>query len=200
MADIKIHKDAFVSPEAVIGDHTEIYRSVIREEAQIGSNCSIRNFVYIDRGVQIGNAVKIMDGAKLYRGVVIKDGVFVGPNVLFLNDDLPRSDQIRDLADKQWTIEEYASLGAGAIILPDISIGAYALIGAGAVVTKDVPAYGLVRGNPARLVKFVCEKAHTLESRVEESVISNETHVYLSCTPCNKTIPILGVSTYDKRA
>ncbi len=56
------------------------------------------------------------------------------------------------------TIVKYgASIGAHSVILPGITIGRFAMIGSGSVVTKDVPDFGLVYGNPARLVGYVDE-------------------------------------------
>ena len=49
-----------------------------------------------------------------------------------------------------------ASLGAGAIILPGVTVGTYSMIGAGSVVTVDVPPHARVAGNPARLLGWVC--------------------------------------------
>jgi UDP-2-acetamido-3-amino-2,3-dideoxy-glucuronate N-acetyltransferase len=49
-----------------------------------------------------------------------------------------------------------ASVGAGAVILPNVRIGNFALVGAGAIVTRDVPEHALVVGNPARQIGFVC--------------------------------------------
>ena len=51
------------------------------------------------------------------------------------------------IGDKAW-------IGGGAIILPGVSIGEGAVVGAGSVVTRDVPAYALVAGNPARVVRL----------------------------------------------
>ena len=53
------------------------------------------------------------------------------------------------------TIEEHASIGANATLLPGITIGKYAMIGAGSVVTKNVPAYAVVVGNPAKIIKYI---------------------------------------------
>ena len=60
-------------------------------------------------------------------------------------------------------VQRGASIGAGAVILPDVTIGRWALVGAGAVVTKDVPPHGLVVGNPARLVGRVCRCGRRLK-------------------------------------
>ena len=50
-------------------------------------------------------------------------------------------------------IKAYAWIGAGATVLPGVSIGRHAVVGAGAVVTKDVPDYGVAVGNPAKVIK-----------------------------------------------
>jgi acetyltransferase-like isoleucine patch superfamily enzyme len=52
-------------------------------------------------------------------------------------------------------IKRGASIGSGATILANINIGENAIVGAGSVVTKDVPAYGIVAGNPAKILRYV---------------------------------------------
>jgi acetyltransferase-like isoleucine patch superfamily enzyme len=83
--------------------------------------------------------------------------VFIGPQATFTNDPFPRSRQPFDL--ETTTVRRGATIGAGAVILPGITIGEEAMIGAGSVVTKDVPSRAVVVGNPARIVR-------TLETRV----------------------------------
>ena len=130
-----------------------------------------------------------MDGAKIYRGVKIENGVFIGPGVLCLNDNNPRRYKIADLSDSIWTIGKNASIGGGSIILSNVNIGEYALIGAGSVVTKDVPPYGLAYGAPAKLKGFVCENAHKL--KVEEKSFS-ECHdtIIVACKKCSSQVTI----------
>ncbi|MGB9880554.1 MAG: acyltransferase, partial [Anaerolineae bacterium] len=105
----------------------------------------------------------------IYHGVTIEDGVFIGPHACLTNDKLPRAitpeGQLK--RDTDWEVGKIliqygASIGAGAIILPGVTVGRFAMVGAGAVVTKDVVAHGLVIGNPARLVGFVCQCGHRL--------------------------------------
>ena len=162
--DVIIHPTADVSDLADIGRHTRIWHQAqVREQAYIGENCIIGKGVYIDFGVQIGNNVKIQNYVSVYHGTTVEDGVFLGPYVCLTNDKLPRAitpdGQLKSDAD--WQVGKIhvkfgASIGARAVILPDVTIGRFALIGAGAVVTKNVPDYGLVVGNPARLVGYVC--------------------------------------------
>ena len=56
-----------------------------------------------------------------------------------------------------------ATIGGGALVLPGVVVGEWAMVAAGAVVHKDVPAYGLVAGNPARQVGWACRCGRTLE-------------------------------------
>jgi acetyltransferase-like isoleucine patch superfamily enzyme len=118
--------------------------------------------VFIDADVEIGNAVKIQNNVSVFHGVVINDGVFVGPHVCFTNDLYPRAVNC-DMSPKSATdwavsptiIHRGASLGANATIVCGIEVGEWALVAAGSVVTKSVPPFALVRGNPARIVGVV---------------------------------------------
>lgn len=189
----RIHPTADVSPEAQIGEGTSIWHQAqVREGACLGRNCIIGKGVYVDLGVQIGDNVKIQNYVSIYHGVQIEDGVFVGPHVCFTNDNLPRAvdpdGALKGAGD--WVVEQIlvrrgASLGANATILPKVEIGEWALVGAGAVVTKDVPAHGLVAGNPARLVGFVCACGRRLEDGEEEGGF-----VAAQCTSCGAIVAI----------
>jgi len=161
---IKIHPSADVSPLAVIGDETRIWHEAqVREGAHIGRECILGKGVYVDFDVQIGDRVKIQNRASIYHGVTLQDGVFVGPHVVFTNDRCPRAitPDGRLKSDADWEVghtlvKEGASVGAGSIILPGVSIGRFAMIGAGSVVTHDVLDYAIVFGNPARQWGFAC--------------------------------------------
>ncbi len=165
-----IHPSAQVSDNVTIGENTRIWNNAqVREGARIGRDCIIGKDVYIDFDVHIGDSVKIQNGVLVYHGVTIASGVFVGPGVIFTNDRLPRAitpeGALKGADD--WEvgpiqIEYGASIGAGAVLLPDITIGRFALVGAGAVVTRDVAAQTLVVGNPARPAGTVCRSAHRM--------------------------------------
>lgn len=179
---IKIHETAEVSDQAEIGAGTSIWhQSQIREGVSIGKNCIISKGVYIDFEVSIGDNVKIQNYVSVYHGVTLEDGVFVGPHVCFTNDLLPRAVKPDGSlkGGEDWTlsktlVKEGAGIGANSTIRCGITIGKWTIIGAGSVVTSDVPDYGLVWGNPARLKCFVSPSGERLEeiSRSEDVVIA----------------------------
>lgn len=164
MTDIYIHPSAQINPLSKIGSGSRIWSWVqIRENSQIGENVTLSKGVYIDCNVCVGNNVKIQNNVSLFNGVVVDDGVFIGPHVCFTNDLQPRaiSPEGSLKRENDWvvtptTISHGASIGANSTILCGITIGKWAMIGSGSVVTKDVPDYGLVVGNPARLLGYVC--------------------------------------------
>lgn len=149
---IFIHPTANVSQQASIGSGSKVWINVqIREDAIIGEECIISKDVYIDHGVKIGSRCKIQNSVSVYHGVQIDDDVFVGPNVAFTNDRIPRAFNV-DWKITPTFIREGSSIGANATIVCGVTIGKYAMVASGSVVTRDVPAYTLVMGNPARVV------------------------------------------------
>jgi UDP-2-acetamido-3-amino-2,3-dideoxy-glucuronate N-acetyltransferase len=180
-----IHATAEVSPKAQIGSGTRVWHLVqIREGVVIGQNCIIGKDVYIDFDVKIGNNVKIQNSALVYHGVSLEDGVFVGPQVCFTNDKMPRAitSDGRLKGNDDWIVGPIlvkygASVGAASVVLPGVTIGRFALVGSGAVVTRNVPDHGLVVGNPARLVGYVCHCGRKLEK------LDNAWH----CSACDWT-------------
>jgi len=170
MTDIYVHPTADVSPRATLGAGTKVWHQAqVREGAVLGTNCILGKGAYVDFDVQIGDNVKIQNRASVYHGVTLESGVFVGPHVVFTNDKMPRAVNPDGSlkSEDDWElgrilVKEGASIGAGAIVVTGITIGRFAMVGAGAVVTRDVPDYGLVYGNPARLVGYVCACGHKL--------------------------------------
>ena len=167
---ITIHPTANVSDGATIGAGTRIWNQAqVRENARIGRDCIIGKDAYIDFGVEIGDNVKIQNGALVYHGVTVESGVFIGPGAIFTNDKKPRAINPDGTlkGNDDWEVGEIyvrygASVGAGAIILPGVTIGRFALVAAGAVVTHDVADHALVFGNPARQAGYVCRCATKL--------------------------------------
>lgn len=170
-----IHPTADVSKHAKIGVNTKIWHQCqVRENASIGNNCTLGKNVYIDHDIVIGDNVKIQNNASIYFAAAINDGAFIGPHACLINDKSPRAvtpegklKRNQDWRTGKIVVGKGASVGAGSIILPDLKIGSFALIGAGSVVTKDVPDYGLMYGNPAKLMGYAC-KCGAKITRVEE--------------------------------
>jgi UDP-2-acetamido-3-amino-2,3-dideoxy-glucuronate N-acetyltransferase len=137
-----------------IGEGSRIWQfAVVLNGAKIGADCNICAHVLIESDVVIGDRVTIKSGVQLWDGLRAGNDVFIGPNATFTNDRFPRSKKYPETL-----IEDGASVGAGAIILPGLTIGARSLIAAGAVVTKSVAPRSLVRGNPAKHIRFIGEE------------------------------------------
>lgn len=174
MQKTMIHSTAEVQTQH-IGEGTKVWQhSVILPEARIGINCNINCHVFIENDVVIGNNVTIKSGVQLWDGLQIEDDVFIGPNVTFTNDLLPRSSRHPDHF-LQTMLKKGASIGANSTIIGGRVIGSYAMIGAGSVITHDVPDYTLWYGNPARCRGYVCHCG----SKISES---------LQCTKCGFAI------------
>lgn len=162
----KIHPTAIIEEDVRIGDGTAIWDSVhVREGASIGEDCIIGEKTYIAGGVKIGNRVKINSGVYIPAGVTIGDGVMIAAGAIFANDRYPRAttpdlSELRpsevDEATLSTWVHSGATIGAGAMIVGGIEVGAFAMVGMGSVVTKPVPAFHLVLGNPGRSFGTVC--------------------------------------------
>ena len=168
-----IHPTAEVSPQATLGDGCRVWRQVhIREHAVVGAGSIIGAGVYVGEGVHLGRNCKIQNNALLYEGLSLEDGVFVGPQVCFTNDFLPRAvnpdlslKAAEDWELSQTLVRQGASVGAQSVVVTGVTIGQWALVGAGSVVTHDVPDHALVFGQPARIRGWVCTCARRLELR-----------------------------------
>jgi len=146
-------RDVEIGDGSIIGDFVNLY------ECRIGADATIGAFVEIGKNASIGERCTIGSHAYICPGVTIEDEVFVGERVSFINDRYPRainsSGSLSTEADwtvQPTTVKRGASIGAGAVILCNVTIGAQAQIKAGAVVTRDVPEGATVAGNPARQV------------------------------------------------
>jgi acetyltransferase-like isoleucine patch superfamily enzyme len=170
-----VHPAALVESEE-IGPRTRIWAHVhIMRGVVIGADCNICDGCFLESGARVGNGVTLKIGVAVCEGVTLGDGVFVGPHVMFTNDQRPRSPRLLPFHEryrtKGWlaptTVEVGATLGANATIACGIRIGAWAFVAAGAVVMRDVAPHAFMVGNPARPVGHVCVCAAPLI--VEES-------------------------------
>lgn len=149
-----------INPDVEVGEGTKIFDFVNLYGCRVGRNSKIGTFVEIQKNARIGDNCKISSHTFICEGVTIEDNVFVGHGVVFINDPAPKAANADGslLTEADWqvhptVVKKGASIGSGAVILCDITIGEGALIGAGAVVTKDVPPGAVVAGNPARMLK-----------------------------------------------
>jgi acetyltransferase-like isoleucine patch superfamily enzyme len=150
-----------VADDVKLGTGANLSRFINLYGCEIGDETKIGAFVEIQKNASVGKRCKISSHAFICEGVLIEDNVFIGHGVTFINDSYPRatsaSGQLQTEAD--WKVEltvikKGATIGSGATILPNISIGENAIVGAGSVVTKQVPPNSIVAGNPAKVLRY----------------------------------------------
>jgi len=154
-----------ISPDVRLGRDVKLSKFINLYGCSVGDNTKIGAFVEIQKNASVGKNCKISSHSFICEGVTIEDGVFIGHGVMFINDLYPRATTFGGQlqTDADWKVERTlvragASIGSGATILANVSIGEHALVGAGSVVTKDVPARAVVAGNPARILRYLDSK------------------------------------------
>ena len=157
---VNLENERQVLKNVHVGENVKIFNFVNAYGCSIDDGSKIGAFVEIQKGASIGKNCKISSHTFICEGVQIKDGVFVGHNVSFINDKYPKAvnDDGSMQTDADWRVvativEDGASIGTSATILCGVTIGKGAMVGAGSVVTKDVPAGAVVAGNPAKILK-----------------------------------------------
>lgn len=156
--------EAYENPPLVIGNcsiirsHSVIYagstfgeclqtgnKVTIREESTFGEHCSVGTLCDIQGHVEIGGYCRFHSNVHIGQKSTIKNYVWLFPYVVLTNDPHPPSRCIQGP-----TVEEYAVIATGAIIMPGVTIGKDSVVGAQALVTKDVSPETVVAGIPAR--------------------------------------------------
>lgn len=165
-----IHATADVAESASVANGSRIWHyAQVRERAVIGENCIVGRGAYVGIGVELGDNCKIQNYALVYEPAKLGNGVFVGPAVVFTNDQFPRAinadGSIKSADD--WlpvgvTVLDGASIGARSVCVAPVTIGRWALVGAGSTVVRDVPDFALVVGTPAKRVGWVGQAGHPL--------------------------------------
>ena len=109
-------------------------------------------FITLGKNVFINHACSFLD----LGGITIEDDVLIGPKVNLITENHPLDPAERQtLLLKSIVIKRNAWIGAGATILPGVTIGENSVVAAGAVVSKDVPANTVVGGIPAKIIKSI---------------------------------------------
>jgi acetyltransferase-like isoleucine patch superfamily enzyme len=162
-AAIFVHPSAVVDEGAVLGTGCKVWHfSHVLAGSRIGKNCIFGQNVMVGPDVTIGSGCKVQNNVSLYKGVTLEDDVFCGPSCVFTNVLTPRAFVERKDEFLATRVGKGATIGANAVIICGVTIGAYAMIGAGAVVTRDVRPHALVLGNPARQSGWVSRSGDVL--------------------------------------
>ena len=134
--------------------------------AEIGENCYIEpplhanwggRFVHFGKNVYANFGLTMVDDTEIFVG----DGTMFGPNVILATAGHPILPVLRE---KQYQfnmsihIGKNCWLGAGAVVLPGVTIGDNSVIGAGSVVTKDIPAGVVAVGNPCKVLREINDR------------------------------------------
>ena len=162
-----------ISGDVKLGNNVRLSKFINLYGCDIGDETKIGAFVEIQKNATVGKYCKISSHTFICEGVVIEDQVFIGHGVMFINDSYPRATTVEGKlqTDTDWKVERIvikrgASIGSGATILPNTSIGENAIVGAGSVVTKDVPSNAIVAGNPARILRYIEEPKESHNANV----------------------------------
>ena len=151
-----------IADDVKLGRDVKLSKFINMYGCEVGDETKIGAFVEIQKNATVGKRCKISSHTFICEGVTIEDNVFIGHGVTFTNDSYPRATTagggLQTEADwkvERTVIKKGASVGSGTTILSKVTIGENAIVGAGSVVTKDVPANGIVAGNPAKLLRYI---------------------------------------------
>jgi acetyltransferase-like isoleucine patch superfamily enzyme len=159
-----------IAPDVKLGKDVKLSTFINLYGCEIGDETKIGAFVEIQKNASVGKRCKVSSHTFVCEGVTIEDFVFIGHGVTFVNDMYPRAaTESGDLqTEKDWKVEKTvvktgASIGSGATILANVTIGEHAIVGAGSVVTRDVPARAIVAGNPARILRNLKDERRSVK-------------------------------------
>ena len=151
-----------IAEDVKLGTNVRLSKFINLYGCEIGDETKIGAFVEIQKNARVGKRCKISSHTFICEGVTVEDNVFIGHGVTFVNDTYPRATALGGglQTEKDWQVESTAvkkgaSIGSGATILCNISVGENSIVGAGSVVTRDVPANAIVAGTPAKVLRYI---------------------------------------------
>lgn len=187
----RIHPTAIVEKDVKLGRGTSIWDNVhVRHSTTLGEDCIVGGKSYLAYGLSIGNRVKINSSVYICNGVTIEDGVMISAGVIFTNDRYPRAatsdlKALRSSDPDEHTlltlVKEGSTIGAGAIIGCNLTLGRFSMVGMGSVVTKSVADFHLVIGNPAVSIGAVCRCGQPIARWNENDAPSTQD---VNCSAC----------------
>ena len=159
-----IHESSYIDDNVKIGSGTKVWHFChILSGTKIGKNCSFGQNVMAGPDVIIGDGCKIQNNVSLYKGVILEDGVFCGPSMVFTNVTTPRSEVNRQNEYSKTLVRKGVTIGANATIVCGHELGEYSFIAAGAVITKNVIPHAVMAGVPAKQIGWVAHSGEMLK-------------------------------------
>lgn len=151
----RIRAGTYIYQNCRIGDNFQTgNKANIRQNNSIGDNVSVGTLSVVEHDVTIEDNVRVHTQVFVPEFTVLKEGCWIGPNVVFTNAFHPLCPDAKKCLQGA-TVEEGAKIGANSTVMPAVTIGKNAVIGAGSLVTKDVKANKVAAGHPAREIKDV---------------------------------------------
>ncbi|MEW9032736.1 MAG: DapH/DapD/GlmU-related protein [Planifilum fimeticola] len=155
--DVQIGSNSILYRGCVIGEHCFIADLVtVREHVVVGKKCVVGRGVTLENHIQIGDRVKLETNAYITAYSHLEDDVFVAPCVVTSNDPFAARAP-HPITFKGFHVKRGGRIGAGAVLLPGVTIHEEGFVAAGSVVTRDVPVKTIVKGVPAKPFRAVPE-------------------------------------------
>jgi len=174
-----IRTENVIYGDTVIGDNFQSgHKVTIREGNNIGNNVRMGTLSDIQHHCNIGNYVSIHSNVFIGEESKINDYVWIFPHAVLTNDPTPPSNELMGV-----TIDSFAIIASGSILLPGVHISEDALVGAGAIVKRDVPKETVVVGNPA---KEICS-VRKIKNKVTGEVVYPWRHTFKRGMPWEET-------------
>jgi acetyltransferase-like isoleucine patch superfamily enzyme/acyl carrier protein len=163
LPDALIHPTAELGTGARVGSGSQVWRrALLADGVHVGAQCTLGTDVHLGPGTSVGDRVKIQNAVQVF-GASVHDEVLLCPGVLIIEDSTPRAitptgllQTADDWTPHPVTVCRGATVGAGAVLLPGVQIGAFAMVAALSLVDREVPPHALVAGIPHRQIGWVC--------------------------------------------